>query len=254
MRVVNEKKAARPQELLSARLELICPRAAQGHLAHNQGAIEAALATVPDDYLRTSDELLVIPDFRAQWPLRSPAWITDFFDVGPTDDPVCLDPIQYRDTRGQGKIFSKCIRLRSAKYNIPLHGIVAEKYAPAMLKLRRGGCVVCAREFGRFECRGRNERFCPITPASIDNDSITPERPEHDDMWQDICDSPEENQNLCARQHPGQKKRAKFPTSKAPISAVFHSFRLIFGRAIISRNGLEAWMLFPERARAEHSR
>ena len=53
---------------------------------------------------------------------------------------------------------------------------------------------------------------------------------------------------------PGQEKRAKFPTSKAPISAVFHSFRLTFGRAIISRNGLEAWMLFPERARAEHSR
>jgi len=50
-----------------------------------------------------------------------------------------------------------------------------------------------------------------------------------------------------------QEKGAKFPTSKAPISAVFHSFRLIFGRAIISRNGLEAWMLFPERARAEHS-
>jgi serine/threonine protein phosphatase PrpC len=53
---------------------------------------------------------------------------------------------------------------------------------------------------------------------------------------------------------PGQEKRAKFPTSKAPISAVFHSFRLISGRAIISRNGLEAWMLFPERACAEHSR
>ena len=53
---------------------------------------------------------------------------------------------------------------------------------------------------------------------------------------------------------PGQDKRAKFPTSKAPFSAVFHSFRLIFGRAIISRNGLEAWMLFSERARAEHSR
>ena len=52
----------------------------------------------------------------------------------------------------------------------------------------------------------------------------------------------------------GQEKRAKFPTSKAPISAVFHSFRLIFGRAIISWNGLEAWMLFPERARAEHPR
>ena len=53
---------------------------------------------------------------------------------------------------------------------------------------------------------------------------------------------------------PGQQKGAKFPTSKAQISAVFHSFRLIFGRAIISRNGLEARMLFPERARAEHSR
>ena len=53
---------------------------------------------------------------------------------------------------------------------------------------------------------------------------------------------------------PGQEKRAKFPTAKAPISAVSHSFRLVFGRAIISRNGLEAWMLFPERARAEHSR
>ena len=39
---------------------------------------------------------------------------------------------------------------------------------------------------------------------------------------------------------PGQEKRAKFPTSKAPLSAVFHSFWLIFGRTIISRNGLEA--------------
>ena len=53
---------------------------------------------------------------------------------------------------------------------------------------------------------------------------------------------------------PGQQKGATFPTSKAPISAIFHSFRLIFGRAIISRNGLDAWMLFPERARAKHSR
>ena len=52
----------------------------------------------------------------------------------------------------------------------------------------------------------------------------------------------------------GQQKRAKLPTSKAHISAVFHSFWLIFGRAIISRNGLEALMLFSGRARAEHSR
>ena len=38
----------------------------------------------------------------------------------------------------------------------------------------------------------------------------------------------------------GQHKRATFPTSKAPSSAVFDSLRLIFGRAIISRDGLEA--------------
>ena len=42
----------------------------------------------------------------------------------------------------------------------------------------------------------------------------------------------------------GQQKRAKFPTSKAHISAVFHSFRLIFGRAISSWSALEAWALF----------
>ena len=39
---------------------------------------------------------------------------------------------------------------------------------------------------------------------------------------------------------PGQEKGAKFPTSKAHISVVFHSFRLNFGRVIISRNGFEA--------------
>ena len=44
---------------------------------------------------------------------------------------------------------------------------------------------------------------------------------------------------------PRHQKRATCPTSKAPISAMFHSFRLIFGRAIISRHGLEAWMWFP---------
>ena len=42
----------------------------------------------------------------------------------------------------------------------------------------------------------------------------------------------------------GWEKRAKFPTSKAPISVDFHSFWLTFGRAIMSRTGLEAWMFF----------
>ena len=53
------------------------------------------------------------------------------------------------------------------------------------------------------------------------------------------------DERLLAPLDSGQEKRAKFPTSKAPISAIFHSIRLIFGRAIISRNGLEAWMCFP---------
>ena len=56
-----------------------------------------------------------------------------------------------------------------------------------------------------------------------------------------------------AKPFTGQQKRAKFPTSKAPFSAGFNSFRLIFGRAIIFWNGLEAWALFLERARAKHS-
>ena len=42
------------------------------------------------------------------------------------------------------------------------------------------------------------------------------------------------------KRYAGQDKRAKFQTSKPHISAVFHSFWLIFGRAIISWNGLEA--------------
>jgi len=55
------------------------------------------------------------------------------------------------------------------------------------------------------------------------------------------------------RPAPGQEKGAKFPTSKALISVVFHSFWLIFGRAIIPRSALEAWMLFLERARARNT-
>ncbi|KAH8057642.1 hypothetical protein JL722_6730 [Aureococcus anophagefferens] len=49
-----------------------------------------------------------------------------------------------------------------------------------------------------------------------------------------------------ARQfRPARDERATRPTSKAPISPVFQSFRLMFGRAIIPRNGLDAWMGFP---------
>jgi len=70
----------------------------------------------------------------------------------------------------------------------------------------------------------------------------------------ELCDASPTRTVLCAKLASGQEKRAKFPTSKAPLSVVFHSFRLIFGRAIIPRKSLEAWMLFLERARAEHSR
>ena len=50
----------------------------------------------------------------------------------------------------------------------------------------------------------------------------------------------------------GREKRAK--NAKFPISVGFHSLRLSFGRAIISRSGLEASMFSLERARAELSR
>ena len=56
-----------------------------------------------------------------------------------------------------------------------------------------------------------------------------------------ICRGPGSLLGKLAAEFPaGQEKRAKFSTSKAPLSADFHSFRLIFGRAIISGNGLEA--------------
>jgi hypothetical protein len=48
---------------------------------------------------------------------------------------------------------------------------------------------------------------------------------------------------------PGRDKGATFPTSKAPRSAAVRSFRPRFGRAIVSRSGLDAWTLLPERAR-----
>ena len=49
----------------------------------------------------------------------------------------------------------------------------------------------------------------------------------------------------------GSTRVRRWPTSKAHISVAFHSFWLIFGRVIISRNGVEAWTLVLERARAE---
>jgi len=67
-----------------------------------------------------------------------------------------------------------------------------------------------------------------------------------------------------ARRATGPRPRARAPAragkgceipnfSKAPISAGFHSFRLIFGRAIIPLSALEACMLFLERARARNT-
>ena len=56
------------------------------------------------------------------------------------------------------------------------------------------------------------------------------------------------------RDEQGGKRVRYWPTSKAPISVGFHSFRLILGRLIISRHGLKACMLILERARAERPR
>ena len=53
---------------------------------------------------------------------------------------------------------------------------------------------------------------------------------------------------------PGQEKGETFPTLEARISVVFHSFWLIFGRAIISRGELKAWMLSSRTSLREHPR
>ena len=42
---------------------------------------------------------------------------------------------------------------------------------------------------------------------------------------------------------PARERGATFPASKAPSSADSHSFRLFFGRAIIPRSVLEAWIM-----------
>ncbi|KAH8057218.1 voltage-gated potassium channel [Aureococcus anophagefferens] len=47
----------------------------------------------------------------------------------------------------------------------------------------------------------------------------------------------EDLQRAEATSEAAREESANFPTSKAPLSAVSHSFRPIFGRAIISRNG-----------------
>ena len=52
---------------------------------------------------------------------------------------------------------------------------------------------------------------------------------------------------------PGQHKGAKFSTFKAHISVSFHSFRLIFGRVIISLQDLERWILFLTQSITKHS-
>ena len=89
--------------------------------------------------------------------------------------------------------------------------------------------------------------FAPTTKPTTPAPSVSPETlrkraflnavPE---FLRNTAHEAEPSNLRCGAFHPGQDKRAKFPTSKASFSAVFHSFRLIFGRAIISRNGLEA--------------
>ena len=53
---------------------------------------------------------------------------------------------------------------------------------------------------------------------------------------------------------PGQEKGETFPTLEARISIVFHSIWLIFGRAIVSRDELKAWMLSSWKSLREHQR
>ena len=66
-----------------------------------------------------------------------------------------------------------------------------------------------------------------------------------------LGDVVKEQMGGASKYYGGQQKGAKIPTSKGPISVVFHSFRLIFRRAIISVSDLDHGRLSLERARAE---
>ena len=56
-----------------------------------------------------------------------------------------------------------------------------------------------------------------------------------------------------ARSRPGSEKGDFFSPFEARISVSFHSFRLIFGREIISRRVLEEWTLSLTHFIAKHS-
>ena len=127
---------------------------------------------------------------------------------------------------------------------------------PDRVLRRRAERVVDVRD-GRAEDGGR----VAVEEAEVAEDAAQEPRGE-DEVARDVGRGRRRPPDVAAearavpeeREEPGREKGAKFPTSKAPISVVFRSFRLIFGRAIISRSALEAWALFSKRARAEHSR
>ena len=130
-----------------------------------------------------------------------------------------------------------------ARHLGPKHGGRAPGAPPP-----RGGGIAFDSTSTRFDGRGLGGRSATAAGASIGPGSY-----DHPGLAEDVGKRLTSRTGAFGTSTPGQEKGAKFPTSKAHISASFHSFWLIFGRAIISRNGLEAWMLFPERARAEHS-
>ena len=89
---------------------------------------------------------------------------------------------------------------------------------------------------GQWHLRLLREKFDEI---DVDNSgNIDPE---------EFFESMDEERSMLTdelfRMTPGQQKGATLANfTKAPISVEFHSFRLFFGRAIISRSGLEASM------------
>ena len=62
------------------------------------------------------------------------------------------------------------------------------------------------------------------------------------ELLAEVADLREANDDLDRQLIAGQEKRATSGQRLLPISVVFHSFRLIFRRAIIYRNGLDAWL------------
>ena len=169
---------------------------------------------------------------------------------------LTLRPARLTDAWGVGRVCADAFYPPGSKINgVDARYAWASTVLQRLVAMRRGALrphallVAVDADAGVVGCVELG--LLPAPPGAPPASRLSTEASEAAALWRGVA---VDNAVAWAPPEAGQQKRAKFQTSKPHISAIFHSFRLTFGRAIISRNGLEAWMLFPERARAEHSR